>query len=157
MVWWYAVGLWTVSIIFTIIYFGIIDFTIEKIGECSSFLGQLGILFSEDIAQKCKIVGIMAVFAPLAYPFIILLWILAIATTGIYYILYVVFDLKNEGKPKEVRLACPNCNNILNEEELHYGKCFKCKTNVCTCVCHTKSQEHCEECAEGGRLQDAPE
>ena len=97
----------------------------------------------------------MGAFAPLAYYGLVILWIVTISTAVIYAILYVVLDLKNEGKLEEIFLSCPNCNNILNEEELHYGKCFKCKTNVCGCVCHKKSQEHCEVCAEGGHLQDA--
>ena len=151
----WLVGVWIFAIIFTIIYFVILNFTVEKIEECNSLMGQLGMIFSGNIAQKCKMVGIMGAFAPLAYYGVVFFWILAILSTVAYVIVAIIRGLSNrpEGKIDSGGLVryCVTCNHNLSKEELENHHCNNCGITICTCHCHDSYLDSCEYCKDWHR------
>jgi len=151
----WLIGLWIVTIIFTIIYFVVLNFTVEKTAECASFMGQLGMLFSQDTAQKCKIVGMMGAFAPFVFYGVKILWIFTFVATVIYGIFAIILSLKNHQEEKidsdNLVRCCSDCNHDLTKEELENHHCNNCGVTICTCHCHISNKDSCEYCADWHR------
>jgi len=150
-----VIGLWIIAIIFTIIYFVVLNFSVEKTVECTSFMGQLGMLFSQDTAQKCKMVGLMVAFAPLVYVGVKVMWIVAIIATVIYGIYAIILSLKNHQEEEidsdNLVRCCSGCNHDLTKEELENHHCNNCGDTICTCHCHLSNEVSCEYCADWHR------
>jgi len=116
----WVIGLWSVTIIFTIIYFVVLNFTVEKIDECASLMGQLRMMFSGDITQKCRMVGMMGAFAPLVYYGVVIFWILTIIATVAYVIIKIIYSLSSQST------KCGICNCNLTQRELDNKLCNNC-------------------------------